>query len=435
MLERLPRSVRGLFEIDQGDADLTRRSSALVIIALLGLATSMTLMTIATLLLPDPMFVYEVHVPLLVIEVLTLWFAKRGNPAIGGTLFCLSGQAVLTLSVVRQNSLNIEVFFMLLFAVVACAVMRAKDVKWLALGYLVCVALLFAVASGETMAAMETERILVPLAVTCVTATAATYLVTTHAERAIADQRRAMLAAQQAELQASRFLESMSHELRTPLNAIIGYSELLEEEAADQLDDASLGDLAAIGSSSRHLLGLIERVLDLSSLGDGGFSPEGAEWVDAREVAERAARTMRQSAEAKHHTLVVDAPEDAVELCTHPARLEQVLLDLVDNAIKFTEPGGHIALKVYAAGEDVAIDVRDDGPGIDEDTQNLIFMAFAQLDPSATRRHDGLGLGLTLAHEIMLRLGGTLSVESRPGKGARFTVLLPVDPATSGSPG
>jgi len=228
--------------------------------------------------------------------------------------------------------------------------------------------------------------------------------------------------AEEANKLKSDFLASMSHELRTPLNGILGYSELLQVE----LEDPAQQEYAAsIHTSGQHLLDIVNDLLDLAKIEAGRMELKPAELEISRLVADLIG-AHRAHAQGKSLALTCALADDLpAQLSTDPQRLRQIINNLLNNAIKFTE-NGEVELKVRRVGDRLAFDVRDSGPGIPPEAWSVIFEKFRQLDQFITRDHGGTGLGLALARELAHLLGGELSVESRVGEGSTFTLTLPV---------
>ena len=228
--------------------------------------------------------------------------------------------------------------------------------------------------------------------------------------------------AEEANKLKSDFLASMSHELRTPLNGILGYSELLQVE----LEDPAQQEYAAsIHTSGQHLLEIVNDLLDLAKIEAGRMELKPAELEIVRLVADLIG-AHRAHAQGKSLTLTSTLADDLpAQLSTDPQRLRQIINNLLNNAIKFTE-NGDVELKVRRVGDRLAFDVRDSGPGIPPEAQGVIFEKFRQLDQFITRDHGGTGLGLALARELAHLLGGELSLESRVGEGCTFTLTLPI---------
>ncbi|GAB4439816.1 MAG: hypothetical protein Kow0031_21710 [Anaerolineae bacterium] len=247
---------------------------------------------------------------------------------------------------------------------------------------------------------------------------------------------RALLAARVAErtaelVQANRlkdqFLATMSHELRTPLNVIFGNVELLLEELYGPLTDKQVRSLNSIGSSGRHLLALINDILDLSEIETEELklviTPVSIEAI-CRESLEVIQETARQKSIRTHSQ--IDPPVTTIE--ADEQRLRQILVNLLTNAVKFTPKGGRVGLEVWlrAATGTVEFTVWDTGIGINQADINIMFNPFVQLDGGLNRQEEGTGLGLTLVQRLTALHGGTVAVESTPGRGSRFTVSLPL---------
>ena len=236
--------------------------------------------------------------------------------------------------------------------------------------------------------------------------------------------------AEQANKAKGDFLAVMSHELRTPLNAIGGYAELLELGVRGPVSDEQRQDIARIQRSQRHLLALIDDVLNFARLEAGQVHyRRTALVVDALLHGLGGLIAPQVRAGGLSYTYV-GAPSSLV-IHTDPERLQQVLLNLLANAVKFTPRGGAISLTCVltgeAAGTRVRILVQDTGVGIAAEKLGRIFEPFVQLDQSLTRSHEGVGLGLAISRDLIRGLGGDLTAESAPGQGSIFTVTLPTD--------
>jgi len=238
------------------------------------------------------------------------------------------------------------------------------------------------------------------------------------------DNARLFQQAQAASQAKSHFLATMSHELRTPLNAIIGYTELVQDGTYGEVPPKIGETLDRVEKSGRHLLGLINDVLDLSKIEAGQVTLTLSDY-SMREVVHSVAQAVESLAADKHLALKVTVPADLPTGRGDERRLVQVLLNLVGNALKFTEAG---SVEIDAALEDAAfvVSVTDTGPGIAPEDQRKIFEEFQQADTSATRAKGGTGLGLAIARRIVEMHGGRLWLESAPGKGSTFRVRLPV---------
>lgn len=238
-------------------------------------------------------------------------------------------------------------------------------------------------------------------------------------------------AAETANLSKSQFLANMSHELRTPLNAIIGYSEMLAEEAEELGLDRCLPDLQKIHTAGKHLLGLINDVLDLSKIEAGKMEIHG-ETFDLVKLLREVENTIRPLLENKANSLRIIFSNPLGEMHTDLTKLRQMLLNLLSNAAKFTEHGT-ISLAVERQlqmdradnGAWIIFCVNDSGIGMTEEQQAKLFQPFTQADTSTTRRFGGTGLGLAITKRFAEMLGGTIKVESDFGQGSTFTLSLP----------
>jgi signal transduction histidine kinase len=222
----------------------------------------------------------------------------------------------------------------------------------------------------------------------------------------------------------SQFLANMSHELRTPLNAILGYSELIVDGIYGPVPERMREVLERVDASGRHLLGLINDVLDLSKIEAGQLVLTLADY-SMKEIVETVIASLDALAIEKGLILAVELAPDLPTGRGDQRRLLQVLLNLVGNAIKFTEEGG-IGVQVGVAGPAFEVSVRDTGPGIAPADQERIFEEFQQADTSTTRPKGGTGLGLAIARRIVALHGGRLWVDSVLGEGATFRFSVPV---------
>jgi signal transduction histidine kinase len=234
---------------------------------------------------------------------------------------------------------------------------------------------------------------------------------------------RARAEAEDANRAKLEFLAMMSHELRTPLNAIGGYVELLEMELRGPINDAQRDDLGRIQRSQRHLLGLINGVLDFARIERGSVDYRIAS-VSMAELIAATEPLVGPQAGARGLSLEFVGCGDTVCVRADREKLEQVVLNLLGNAIKFTESGGRVALSCEPRGECVAIVVQDTGQGIPADKLAAVFEPFVQLDSRLTRSRDGVGLGLAISRDLARGMGGDLTAESEVGVGSRFTVTL-----------
>lgn len=230
----------------------------------------------------------------------------------------------------------------------------------------------------------------------------------------------------------NRFLATMSHELRTPLNAIIGFTDTLLMRLPGPLTADQDEHLHIVQASGRHLLSLINDLLDLVKI-ESGHADLVNEVMSGADVLRQVCATMEPSARAKGLVLKMDGSNDPSFVGDSRA-VRQILLNLVNNAIKFTQ-SGHVLLRCRdvlspLGGRNIAFDVEDTGCGIAADQLDRLFVAFSQLDGSTTRQHEGAGLGLHLSREIARSMQGDIKVLSTPGVGSCFTLMLPVGDLT-----
>ncbi|MCC6588550.1 MAG: HAMP domain-containing protein [Bryobacterales bacterium] len=225
----------------------------------------------------------------------------------------------------------------------------------------------------------------------------------------------------------SMFLANMSHELRTPLNAIIGYSELLEETAGPDADPDTTADLRRIQSAGRHLLALINDVLDLSKIEAGRMEVRN-ERLTVGAIIDEAVDTARPLIQRNGNVLTVDCELRHLSMTADRVKFRQSLLNLLSNAAKFTENGA-IALRVHLMQSEhrtwLDWSVTDTGIGIAPDEMSKLFKSFSQVDSSSTRRHGGTGLGLAISQKLCHMMGGFIFAESVPNCGSTFTIRMP----------
>ena len=222
----------------------------------------------------------------------------------------------------------------------------------------------------------------------------------------------------------SQFLANMSHELRTPLNAILGYSELILDDIYGEAPDKMRAVLQRVQSNGKHLLGLINDVLDLSKIEAGQLTLSVADY-SIKDVVQNVFTAVESLATEKKLALKIELPPNLPVAQGDERRLTQVLLNLVGNAIKFTDTG-EVAIKAATSNGSYTVSVRDTGPGIDKANQSKIFEEFQQADNSATKKKGGTGLGLAIAKRIVEMHGGHIWVESKPGEGATFSFSVPL---------
>jgi signal transduction histidine kinase/HAMP domain-containing protein len=231
-------------------------------------------------------------------------------------------------------------------------------------------------------------------------------------------------AAETANRAKSQFLANMSHELRTPLNAILGYTELMAEGTYGELCEEMLVVLKRLETNGRHLLGLINDVLDLSKIEAGQLVLELSDYC-IQDIAQTVRSTLEPLAADKKLAFKVEVPAELPPGRGDGRRLTQVLINLVGNAIKFTD-AGEVAIKTEANNGSFYVTVRDTGPGISAADQAKLFQEFQQADNAIARKKGGTGLGLAISKRIIEMHGGRIWVESQPGHGSTFAFTLPV---------
>ena len=245
----------------------------------------------------------------------------------------------------------------------------------------------------------------------------------------VAESARQIAAADAASQAKSAFLANMSHELRTPLNAIIGYSEMLLEEAEDSGDGRHNADLRKIQHAGRHLLALINDILDLSKIEAGKMDLYVEEFDLASEI-DAILSTIRPVMAQRGNTLVVEAGAPQGVMRSDLTKLRQVLFNVLSNAAKFTEAGTvrfAAERRTEGAGERLRFTVADSGIGMSPEQLGRLFQPFTQADATTTRRYGGTGLGLAISRHFCEMLGGRIDVRSTPGVGSTFTIDLPTD--------
>lgn len=242
----------------------------------------------------------------------------------------------------------------------------------------------------------------------------------------------------------SQFLANVSHELRTPLNSIIGFSEILANHAEGERAERESRYLDYIQRSGRRLLSVIDDILDLSRM-EAGAIVLAPEKLAVRSTVEGVCTLLKAPANQKRVELRVEVAEDLPLVVADPARIKQILYHLVANAIKFSTDGGSVAVRGWLREEGagpaaLVLEVEDEGIGMEPAAREEIFRPFTQIDGSTRRRFEGAGLGLALVHEATTLHGGSVEVESEPGRGSVFRVTIPLgatavdprsDPATT----
>ncbi|MFK5969135.1 MAG: response regulator [Candidatus Marithrix sp.] len=233
--------------------------------------------------------------------------------------------------------------------------------------------------------------------------------------------------AEKANLSKSQFLANMSHELRTPMNTIVGYTEMLEEEIRECKKPRLLQDVKSVHAASKHLLNLIDGILDISKI-EAGKMQLYAERFDLKTMIKNTISTLHPLIENKANAIKIIFDDDLGEVYTDLTKVRQIVFNLLSNASKFTEQG-IITLKVHKYKEKendfINIQVIDEGIGMTKEQLNNLFQVFTQADASISRDYGGTGLGLAISKHFVKMLGGTIAVDSKFGKGSSFNVRIP----------
>ena len=240
-----------------------------------------------------------------------------------------------------------------------------------------------------------------------------------------------MAVAETANQTTRRFLTMMSHELRTPMQAVMGYAELLLAGPAGSLTPEQTEDVQTIHRGAQRLVALVQQMLDISRLDAGQFALK-SEPVTLAEIIDQVRQDVAPQAASKALTLRVDLPADLPPVMGDAMGIHQILLNLVGNAVKFTD-AGEVRISAETRDGEIAVLVRDTGIGIAADDLPCIFEEFHQADADLVRRYEGAGLGLAIARKLAELIGGRLTVESQPGCGSTFTLYL-MSAETSVSP-
>ena len=240
-----------------------------------------------------------------------------------------------------------------------------------------------------------------------------------------AELERARQSLELADKAKSRFLAQMSHELRTPLNAIIGFSELMQQQVFGELGDPRYAEYSAdITTSGRHLLQIINEVLDMAKIESGRMELRET-IIDIGPMLQRCLRLIGGLAERGGITTTLRADASLPQLCGDELKLQQAIINILSNAVRFTPHGGSVAVHAEVARHGLKIVVRDTGIGIAADKLNIVLEPFGQADNSLQRKHEGTGLGLPLAKAFAELHGGALHLDSSVGEGTAVTITLP----------
>jgi signal transduction histidine kinase len=400
---------------------------------------------------PALMSISLVEVLIQIVYFVGIWLARRGYVESGALLTSgLVGLSML-LGPLVYGGVDTIYFLSYLPLVLAAATLSPRKIVLTCLGHIVIGSLVFAYALKAEGQVNPTYEYMAMWGVMCLVLSAMGWLQATMMSRTFAEMSQMHEARQRLELEKtiaerdrlsalhhiseqesrakSRFLATMSHELRTPLNAIIGYTELIQEEYEERAVDEDvvmLEELGYILSSGHHLLGLIDDVLDLARVEAGEMS-SSREPFALHELLEECVATIRPMVQRGVELKLVLKP-GAPETCVSDRiKVQQVLLNLLSNASKFTHKGEVRVVALMREDSHLEVRVEDTGIGIDPGDHELIFEAFKQADSSTTRAYDGTGLGLSLCMRLVEFLGGEIGVESTPGHGSTFWFTLPVE--------
>jgi len=235
----------------------------------------------------------------------------------------------------------------------------------------------------------------------------------------------AKIMAENASRSKSEFMSNMSHELRTPLNSVIGFSDLLKEETFGTLNAKQLKFVNNISTSGKHLLRLINDILDLSKIEAGKMDFHCMEF-SVREKLEEVKNTLFPVSSKKKINVTLEIEDGIDTIYTDEGKFVQILYNLLSNAIKFTPENGHVKVTAKKLDDMLEISVKDNGIGISEEDQAKIFHPFVQVDPFPTRKYEGTGLGLALVGQMVKLIGGEIRVHSKPGEGSEFIYTIPL---------
>lgn len=254
-----------------------------------------------------------------------------------------------------------------------------------------------------------------------------------RAQMELESLRREKAALERANRAKDMFLANMSHELRTPMNSILGFAELMASGRVGPIEKATKAHLQAVIASAKQLQRMIDNILDLTRVEADTMDFERRP-VSVLAIVQEVVQALAPEATAKGHSirLLIDPDAENVEL--DPARLRQVLHVYLENAIKFTPAGGNLHVEAFPREGSLRILVRDDGDGLSETEQERVFEAFEQLDSGTAKTHQGMGLGLAIAKEVVEAQGGHVGVSSQPGEGSTFYADLPLVPKAGTDP-
>lgn len=389
---------------------------------LVSLATSALFYVIAYLQ-PEPhRAVSIVRMALLfdVTLILAIWRLRAGNLTFAVHLVCLMSCGILTAGILNAGRTGPTVWFYIAGLLLSIFHSDPRQIIITLALYVASALLIWPLVTLTDPVQMPSFLVILLLAGSIA------YLNARAHQRNVRSLQRAQALAEKANASKTRFLGVMSHELRTPLNAIIGYAALMREDIADDMLDPqdAAQDLERISQAGHHLLQLVSGLLTLVDSEDADFEPALATMDATTLFAELEDATRYAATQSAQSALTFEVHAPPLTFSSDPEHLEQILLALILNALRFAR-GCAVHVSAAREGDRVIFVVSDNGPGIAAEAQELIFEPFTQLDSSSTREVDGAGIGLALARRITQRLGGTLTLESAPAQGARFTVSLP----------
>ena len=248
-------------------------------------------------------------------------------------------------------------------------------------------------------------------------------------KRARLELQRAKDAAEAANVSKTEFLANMSHELRPPMNSIMGFTQRLLKKLSTSLDERDLDALTTVDRNAKHLLRLINDVLDLSKIEAGKMELNGMEF-DLRDAAQEVVERSRSLVDAKPIELEIEVPAEPISVFADPVKIAQIITNLLSNAIRYTEKG-KVVISVERGddpilGQVITLRVADTGIGIKEEDMAGLFDKFTQVDSSTTRQVGGTGLGLAITGQLVELHGGRIDVKSVYGSGSTFTCILPI---------
>jgi signal transduction histidine kinase len=237
----------------------------------------------------------------------------------------------------------------------------------------------------------------------------------------------AKIEAEAASRTKSEFLTTISHELRTPLNAIIGYSDMLIEEDFGKINDKQKRFSQHIHNSGKHLLELINDILDISKIESGKLELLYEDFI-LKDLMENVENIVKPLAIKKQIDLCFPADYEILSIKADRVKFKQILYNIMNNAVKFTPEKGTVVVSTKIKGNNLEVSVKDNGIGISEESQKHLFTPFYQADSSCSREYQGTGLGLSLVRKLVNLHGGKVTVESVLGKGSTFTITIPINP-------